>query len=236
LTQGIELEDGLAKFERIEEAGGEGANHWVRVVITEGRNREVRRMFDSVGVTVSRLIRIRYGMVALPSNLKRGQSADLGPEEVQELCKSVGLRPSGSESANPKGPRRGAARSGPAVGGSAGGFNKPRGARPSQPAWPGGGLPPAPNFQDDRPLEEDLSVAHPDDDWQPSGPDAHLSHLGGVKKRPAGKKKPNPLQTSWGAAKPARTGLSAPQRPGGAGFSGPGGQGKRRVAKKRTSQ
>jgi 23S rRNA pseudouridine2605 synthase len=236
LTQGIELEDGLAKFERIEEAGGEGANHWVRVVITEGRNREVRRMFDSVGVTVSRLIRIRYGMVALPSNLKRGQSADLAPEEVQELCKSVGLRPGGSESANPKGPRRGAARSKPAAGGLAGGFNKPRGARQGQPAWPGGGLPPAPNFQDDRPLEEDLSVTHPDDDWQPSGPDAHLSHLGGVKKRPAGKKKPNPLQTSWGAAKPVRTGLSAPQRPGGTGFSGPGSQGKRRVAKKRTSQ
>jgi 23S rRNA pseudouridine2605 synthase len=215
LLQGIELEDGPAKFESIEDAGGEGANHWVRVVITEGRNREVRRMFESVGLTVSRLIRIRYGEIALPSSLRRGQSADLGEEEVSALCKSVGLRAPGDNvgprSAN-KG-RRGSKGPGvPTMGARPGA--KRRG--PSQ-EWQSPSS--MPRFRnDDQPLvgDENLNEPHPDDEWQPSGPDAHLSHLGGVKKRGAqGPKKPNPLQTSWGAHKPASGALSAPQRPGG---------------------
>jgi 23S rRNA pseudouridine2605 synthase len=255
LLDGVELDDGLAKFERIEEAGGDGANRWVRVVITEGRNREVRRMFEAVGVTVSRLIRIRYGMVALPSTLKRGQSADLAQEDIQELCKSVGLKPAGAENSK-GGARRGAGRGqgqgqgGPAgapggargqggMGNMAPGAKGPRSRRGAgtQPWVPGGGLPPARSFQEDRPLEEDLSTAHPDDEWQPSGPDAHLSRLGGVKGKVPGKKKPNPLQTSWGSAKPVGS-LSAPQRPsrsGAGGFGGnsggagsPGSSGKRR--------
>jgi hypothetical protein len=79
---------------------------------------------------------------------------------------------------------------------------------------------------DDRPLidDEDLSQPHPDDEWQPSGPDAHLSHLGGgMKKRPQGPKKPNPLQTSWGNAKPSGASLSAPQRPDGGNHNKPRG-------------
>lgn len=205
LLQGIDLEDGPAKFESIEDAGGEGANHWVRVVITEGRNREVRRMFEKVGLTVSRLIRIRYGEIALPSSLRRGQSADLGEEDVAALCKSVGLRAPGENA----GPRTGNK-------GRRGG--KPQGRRraPSQEWQSPSSMPRVRN--DDRPLldDRDLNDPHPDDDWQPSGPDAHLSHLGGVKKRGAqGPKKPNPLQTSWGAHKPSSGALSAPQRPGG---------------------
>lgn len=240
LIDGIELDDGLAKFESIEDAGGEGANHWVRVVITEGRNREVRRMFEKVGVTVSRLIRIRYGLIALPSSLRRGQSVDLGEAEIQALCQAVGLRAGSEANAGAKkrrGPGRGQASghvrgnvAGPAVPGMPGafGFKKPRGSRPaarSQEWHSPSSMPRVRN--DDRPLEDgdDLSQPHPDDEWQPSGPDAHLSHLGGShKKRSQGAKKPNPLQTSWGSAKPVTGALSAPQRPAGQGRPGPGGR------------
>jgi 23S rRNA pseudouridine2605 synthase len=89
LTEGIELEDGMARFLRLQNAGGEGANHWYRVTLEEGRNREVRRMFDAIGVTVSRLMRVRYGPIGLPANLKRGQSIELSPQEVQALLKSL---------------------------------------------------------------------------------------------------------------------------------------------------
>lgn len=89
LTEGIELEDGMAKFNRLQEAGGEGANHWYRVTLEEGRNREVRRMFAAVGVTVSRLMRVRYGPIALPAGLKRGQCVELEPAEVEALLKAL---------------------------------------------------------------------------------------------------------------------------------------------------
>jgi len=89
LTEGIELEDGFAQFIRLQPAGGEGANRWYRVTLEEGRNREVRRMFAAVGVTVSRLMRVRYGPIALPANLKRGQCYELEPAEVQALLQTL---------------------------------------------------------------------------------------------------------------------------------------------------
>lgn len=87
LMTGIEIGDGTARFQRMQAAGGEGANRWYNVTLTEGRNREVRRMFEAVGVTVSRLMRVRYGPVVLPSNLKRGQVRELEPEVVAKLLK-----------------------------------------------------------------------------------------------------------------------------------------------------
>lgn len=87
LRKGVQLEDGPAHFSRLLDVGGEGANHWYRVALSEGRNREVRRMFEAVGLTVSRLMRVRYGPVDLPPRLKRGQCLDLTPEQVQLLVK-----------------------------------------------------------------------------------------------------------------------------------------------------
>jgi len=89
LTQGIELEDGLAQFLSIEEGGGEGANCWYRVTIAEGRNREVRRMFEALGHAVSRLIRVRYGAMMLPRGLKRGAWMELDDGDVQILMRTA---------------------------------------------------------------------------------------------------------------------------------------------------
>ena len=85
LLEGVNIEGQTASFRSIEDGGGEGSNHWYRVVITEGRNREVRKLFDSVELTVSRLIRIRYGTVVLPRGLKRGVWVDLEDGDVRAI-------------------------------------------------------------------------------------------------------------------------------------------------------
>jgi 23S rRNA pseudouridine2605 synthase len=85
LLEGVEIDGQRAAFKSVEDGGGEGANHWYRVVITEGRNREVRRLFDAVGHAVSRLIRIRYGCVVLPRGLRRGVWVDLGEDDLRAL-------------------------------------------------------------------------------------------------------------------------------------------------------
>ena len=91
LTTGVTLDDGEARFERIMEEGGDNANRWYRVVLREGRNREVRRMFAAVGMMVSRLIRVRFGMVNLPARVKRGQMLELELSQVAALLKWAGL-------------------------------------------------------------------------------------------------------------------------------------------------
>jgi 23S rRNA pseudouridine2605 synthase len=90
-TREILLDDGPAWFQRIEDRGGEGANHWYQVVLREGRNREVRRMFETFGVTVSRLMRVRFGIITLPPRLRRGQVLELDAAETTKVLQWAGL-------------------------------------------------------------------------------------------------------------------------------------------------
>ena len=134
LLDGVQLDDGRAQFGSIEEGGGEGSNCWYRVTISEGRNREVRRMFEAVGHAVSRLIRIRYGAMVLPRGLKRGACMELDEGDIRSLVQASAPRASrdGEGEAQAAGARReGAGRDGAnrRRGGGGGG-----GARPSRPA------------------------------------------------------------------------------------------------------
>lgn len=95
LLDGVQLDDGMAQFASIEDGGGEGANCWYRVTIAEGRNREVRRMFEAVGHAVSRLIRIRYGAMMLPRGLKRGVWLELDHRDIERLTTAAGMPQSG---------------------------------------------------------------------------------------------------------------------------------------------
>jgi 23S rRNA pseudouridine2605 synthase len=92
LHEGVLLDDGVARFTDIQPSGGQGSNRWYYVVIMEGRNREVRRLWESQGVTVSRLKRVRYGNIFIPSKVKRGQWHELDAGEVTGLCELVGIR------------------------------------------------------------------------------------------------------------------------------------------------
>ncbi len=92
LLKGVELDDGPANFLRIQDGGGEGTNHWYHVALAEGRNREVRCMFEVAGLMVSRLIRTRHGPIALPRGLKRGRWEELEDNQVRSLMASVGLK------------------------------------------------------------------------------------------------------------------------------------------------
>lgn len=140
LLDGVKLDDGMAQFGSIEEGGGEGSNCWYRVTISEGRNREVRRMLEAVGHAVSRLIRIRYGAMVLPRGLKRGAWMELDESDIRSLVQAAG---GGREAGAPRGhapggaarpnQRRGGGRSGGPRGANAG---QPRG--PSQGGFKGG--------------------------------------------------------------------------------------------------
>ncbi len=89
LKKGVDLEDGLATFSSITDGGGEGINHWYHVVIQEGRNREVRRLWESQGFKISRLIRIRYGTYSLPRKMRPGQNWELSEKEINKLINQI---------------------------------------------------------------------------------------------------------------------------------------------------
>jgi 23S rRNA pseudouridine2605 synthase len=134
LLDGVRLDDGMAQFGTIEEGGGEGSNHWYRVTISEGRNREVRRLFESVGHAVSRLIRIRYGAMVLPRGLKRGAWMELDERDIRALFQAAGGAAGPRPNAGPREP-------GQDGGGRNGRNKKRRGNRNGN----GAGAPPMPN-------------------------------------------------------------------------------------------
>lgn len=92
LLKGVDLEDGLLKFDQIIDAGGQGANHWYHVILKEGKNREVRRLWQSQDMRVSRLTRVRYGSLVLPRSLKVGKKVELSLDEIKTLFKNVKLK------------------------------------------------------------------------------------------------------------------------------------------------
>ncbi|MEJ5988752.1 pseudouridine synthase [Ramlibacter sp. PS3R-8] len=121
LLEGVNLDDGRAQFGSIDDGGGEGSNVWYRVTINEGRNREVRRLFESVGHAVSRLIRIRYGAMVLPRGLKRGSWLELDERDIGALGSAVGAPGLGRPQPREQGRDEG---------GRGGGRNKRRGGAP----------------------------------------------------------------------------------------------------------
>ena len=192
LLEGVEVDGQRAAFRSITDGGGEGANHWYRVVITEGRHREVRRLFEAVGLTVSRLIRIRYGNVVLPRGLKRGEWVDLSDDDVRLIRRLVGSAATGRESG-----REGKA-------GRAGrGSKRGRGAGAAENRAPGAAV------------VANADALHPPRDSATDNVDVHdddLDHHGPI---------PNPLQQTFdrrfvqgGGRTPGFTGFG---RPGGGG-------------------
>jgi 23S rRNA pseudouridine2605 synthase len=137
LLAGVEIEGQKAGFKSIEDGGGEGVNHWYRVVITEGRNREVRKLFETVGLAVSRLIRIRYGTIVLPRGLKRGVWVELDDDDVRQIRRqaSAGDVPNRAERSEQRVEPRGEFRAEPrAERGERGGERSERGTRPERDA------------------------------------------------------------------------------------------------------
>ena len=219
LLDGVKLDDGMARFGSIEEGGGEGSNCWYRVTISEGRNREVRRMIEAVGHAVSRLIRIRYGAMLLPRGLKRGAWMELDETDIRALRQVTealhGSR--GRESANshplgeprPEPGRPGQKRSRP----------NDRGASRS----PGGGALREPG------RTPELARVVPGRGKRLARPDtAGTSERGGQGERAGNASQPDPMKTALGyigadSFVRQRQGQGQPQRrSGGGGNAGPG--------------
>jgi 23S rRNA pseudouridine2605 synthase len=212
LLAGVDLEDGPARFARLEDAGGQGANHWYRAVIAEGRNREVRRMCEAVGLQVSRLIRIRYGSVQLPRALARGRFQELAPAWVEAWLHDLGL--AGEEGRGPRaaapgrkpgGPQRGKpGRQGPRqpdpMGGTPGFFaadgnSAQRGNRNSR---PGGNRQPDPMASTVNYIAQDgkLPRRGPRTGFGGAGGMGGMGGPGGRSPGPGGRRQPDPMTST----------------------------------------
>jgi len=251
LLDGVRLDDGMAQFGTIEDGGGEGSNCWYRVTISEGRNREVRRLFESVGHAVSRLIRIRYGAMVLPRGLKRGAWMELDERDIRALFQA-----SGGAVARPGPQQRGPGQEGGGGNGRSGRNKKRRGNRNG-----GGGQQPR-DMRDARdegsreaPIPNPLGDGRPprgDRGGRPNrgggngGPPQGQGRRGnsgnrqgggnrqqGDDRQPSGANQPDPMKTSLGYigadsfSRQRKEQRAGPRRGGGGGggFGGQGGQG-----------
>ena len=247
LLEGVDIDGQRAAFKSIVNGGGEGLNEWYRVVITEGRNREVRKLFDAVGLTVSRLIRIRYGTVVLPHGLKRGVWVDLDENDVRAIRRLA----SGNNNAPDRNDERGDG------GGKRRDERGPRNGRPQNDRGPNERQRPqarrpdegrfdsppaqerAPNVGDDRDEDDDFDPSRIPNPLQQTfdhrfvqgrriGPNSGFGAGGSAPRAPSGPKgdpkQPDPLQTSVGYI-----GADAFHRKnrgrGGGGYGGGGGGG-----------
>ena len=220
LTTGIELVDGLARFESIHDGGGEGVNRWYRVVVTEGRNRLVRRLFEAHRMTVSRLMRVRFGPIELPSKLKRGQFLSLTDEEV--LAIQARIERDADNAAAPAG-----------VQARPPGRQRPRGPAEDLPRL---GVPEGKPGRKrlDRRVPRAPSVRAVDG-WTPVGRSADERAPAGRAPKgraPAGRASSSGRTSSAGRASPSGRASAASGRPGAAGRPGqPGGRGPRAPAR-----
>jgi 23S rRNA pseudouridine2605 synthase len=192
LRDGIELADGMARCDSVEDGGGEeeGANHWYRVVLKEGRNREVRRLFEALEVPVSRLIRTRYGTLAMPSVMKRGDTMELEAPEVTAVMEAAGLkghalggRPQQAQGARPQ--RHGKHKSPPHRKGPRGNEGGgPRGNEGGGPRAPQPGQRPHPKHPRKGPRPQASPGPRPDFDTQQPMSNANASAVRVFQKHP----------------------------------------------------
>ncbi|WP_422086285.1 pseudouridine synthase [Variovorax sp.] len=240
LLDGVRLDDGMAQFGTIEDGGGEGSNCWYRVTISEGRNREVRRLFESVGHAVSRLIRIRYGAMVLPRGLKRGAWMELDERDIRALFQA-----SGGAVARPGPQQRGPGQEGGGNNGRNGRNKKRRGNRNG---GQGGGQPremrddgnrgeaPIPNpLGDGRPPRGDRGPrpnrgGGGNGGQQPQGQGQGRRGKGGGNRQgddrqPSGVNQPDPMKTSLGYIGADSFSRQRKEQRGGPGRRGGGGGG-----------
>ena len=233
LLEGVRLDDGMAQFGTIEDGGGEGSNCWYRVTISEGRNREVRRLFEAVGHAVSRLIRIRYGAMVLPRGLKRGAWMELDERDIRGLFQAAGGGPgAGAE----RGPRPAPRGPGNGPGGDGAGRNKRRRGKGGK--GPAG---PRDDMRSGAPIPNPLGDGRggPRGNRGAGGPgQGGARRNGGGNNRadgtPGGANQPDPMKTSLGYigadsfSRQRKEQRQGPSRRGGPGGGGPGGGGPRR--------
>lgn len=215
LLDGVQLGDGMAQFGSIEDGGGEGSNCWYRVTISEGRNREVRRMFEAVGHAVSRLIRIRYGAMLLPRGLKRGAWLELDERDIGALMHAAGAgEGQGQRRPQADGERRGGNGGGNSRGGrnNRGRNGNGRGGRPGE----GGGAQPDP-------LQSSSAARNSQGRGQGKGRGQQNKDRSG-----GGSGQPDPMKTSFGyigadSFSRSRQGPGGQRRSGGGNGGGGGG-------------
>ncbi|EJL93496.1 pseudouridine synthase family protein [Herbaspirillum sp. CF444] len=202
LLHGVELDDGMAQFSKIADGGGEGVNKWYRVTIGEGRNREVRRMFEAIGLTVSRLIRTRYGMMMLPQGLKRGRWEELEENAVRGMLAACGLEKVGGDAPAGNGKGRG--------NGNANGNNGNSNGQPRSNA-------------NANPMQQKGPRREP---WQGQGQGPRQGHGQGQgqggRGQPNKPRQPDPLQTALGFPDAGQRRHNRPQRSGGMAGQGMG--------------